>query len=130
VVVQAEGVPLGEEDAIVKYLLMLTDVAGKWDTVPPQEQQRIIDAHNAFGAALRAEGRFVSSFRLRPPGEAKTLHFVNPERRDVTDGPFTETKEVMGGYYVIEAGSMDEAIAWARRIPLVYGSIEVRPVWE
>jgi hypothetical protein len=130
VVVQAEGAPLGEEDAIVKYLLMLTDIAGKWDTLPPPEQKRIIDAHNAFGEALRAEKRYVSSFRLRPPSEAKTLHFVSPERRDVTDGPFTETKEVMGGYYVIEAGSMDEAIAWARRLPLVYGSIEVRPVWE
>ena len=130
VVVQTGASPRGEEDAIVKYLLMLTDIAGKWDTLPPQEQTRIIDAHDAFGEALRAEKRFVSAFRLRPPGEAKTLHFVNPERRDVTDGPFTETKEVMGGYYVIEAGSIDEAVAWARRLPLAYGSIEVRPVWE
>ena len=114
----------------MKYLLMLTDIAGEWDTLPPAEQKRIIDAHDTFGEALRAEKRYVSSFRLRPPNEAKTLHFVNSERRDVTDGPFTETKEVMGGYYVIEAGSMDEAIAWARRLPLVYGSIEVRPVWD
>ena len=114
----------------MKYLLMLTDVAGKWATISPQEQRRIMDAHDAFGDALRSERRFVTSFRLCPPGEAKTLHFVSPEQRDITDGPFTETKEVMGGFYVIEATSMDEAIAWARRIPLAYGSIEVRPVWE
>ena len=114
----------------MKYLLMITDIAGKWDTIPPAEQARIMEGHNAFGSALRAENRFVSSFRLRPPAEARTLRLVAPERRDVTDGPFTETKEVMGGYYVIEAGSMDEAIGWARRIPLAYGSIEVRPVWE
>ena len=114
----------------MKYLLMLTDIAGKWDTLPPAEQARIMEAHGAFGQALRAEDRYVSGFRLRPPGEARTLRLAGPDRRDVTDGPFTETKEVMGGFYVIEAGSMDEAIGWARRLPLAYGSIEVRPVWD
>ena len=114
----------------MKYLLMITDIAGKWDDLPADEQRRILEAHDAFGRALDAENRQVSSFRLRPPGEAKTLRFAGPDRRDVTDGPFTETKEVMGGYYVIEASSMDEAIGWARRLPLAYGSIEVRPVWE
>ena len=114
----------------MKYLLMITDIAGKWDTIPPDEQARILEAHDAFGRALRAENRFVSSFRLRPPNEARTLRFAGPDRRDVIDGPFTETKEVMGGYYVIEADSMDEAIGWARRLPLAYGSIEVRAVWH
>jgi hypothetical protein len=48
----------------------------------------------------------------------------------VTDGPFAETKEVLGGFYVIEAASMDEALEWARRIPMGRGSIEVRPMWS
>jgi hypothetical protein len=113
----------------MQYLLMLTDIDGRWDALPAAEQARIMAGHEAFHAALRDEGRYVTSFRLRPPREARTVRFATDDGRSVSDGPFTETKEVMGGFYVIEAGSMDEAVAWARRVPLAYGSVEVRPVW-
>ena len=48
----------------------------------------------------------------------------------VTDGPFTDGREVMGGYYVIDCDTIEEALEWAKRIPLAYGSIEVRPIWS
>jgi hypothetical protein len=113
----------------MKFLLMITDVDGAWDRVPQAEQERILQGHGEFGRALTAEGRFVSSFRLRPSREAKTVR-IDGTRRIVTDGPFAETKEVMGGYYVIECATMADAVEWARRLPAIYGSIEVRPIWE
>ena len=114
----------------MKYLLMISDIAGRWDAMSPAEQQRTMAGHAALREALVAEKRLVTSFRLRPPGEAKTVRLVRDGERTVTDGPFTETKEVMGGAYVIDVGSMDEAIGWAKRIPLAYGSVEIRPLWE
>ena len=113
----------------MKFLLMLTDIAGEWDRVPAAEQARILEGHGAFERDLRAQKKFVSSFRLRPPAEAKTVRLLPGGVRTVTDGPFTETKEVMGGYYVVDCDTMEAALDWAKRIPLVYGSIEVRPVW-
>jgi hypothetical protein len=114
----------------MKYLLMITDIDGKWDTVPLAEQEAIFARHNELMTALQAERKYVTSLRLRPPREARTVRLVSGDGRTVTDGPFTETKEVMGGFYVVEADSMDEAIGWAKRIPLVYGSVEVRQAWD
>ena len=114
----------------MKYVLMLADTPGSWDTMTPAEQQRTMDGHRAFAEALVAEKKMAGGFRLRPIGEAKTLRRRGAEGGDVTDGPFAETKEVLGGFYVIEAASMDEALAWARRIPMGLGSIEVRPMWS
>jgi hypothetical protein len=113
----------------MKFLLMITDIAGAWDRVPAADQAKVLEAHDQFGAALRAEGSFVTSYRLRPVGEAKTVRVRGAERL-VTDGPFAEAKEVMGGFYVVDCASMDAALEWARRLPSLYGSIEVRPIWE
>jgi len=115
----------------MKFLLMITDVAGAWDALSPAEQEGVMSGHRRFGEALHAERKFVSAFRLRPADTARTVRFRPEDGRTVTDGPFSETKEVMGGYYVIDVPSMDEAIEWAKQIPLAYpSSVEVRPVWE
>jgi hypothetical protein len=108
---------------------MIADPPGSWDAMPPDEQQRIMEGHRTFAEALVAEKKMAGGFRLRPIGDAKTLRRRGVEG-EVTDGPFAETKEVLGGFYVIEAASMDEALAWARRIPMGVGSIEVRPLWS
>ena len=100
-----------EEETLREYLLMLTDIAGRWDAMPPAEQQRIMDAHRRVRRRAPRGEAARDVYRLRPPDQARTVRFVAPERRDVTDGPFAETKEVMGGFYVIEAASMEEAIA-------------------
>jgi hypothetical protein len=114
----------------MKFLMMLTDIAGEWNRLPAAEQARIMEGHGVVARELRAQQRFMGSYRLRPPDEAKTVRLLPGGDRTVTDGPFAETREVMGGYYVIDADSMEEALAWAKRIPLAYGSIEVRPIWE
>ncbi len=114
----------------MKYVLMIADPPGSWNAMTPAEQQRVMDGHRAFAEALVAEKKMGGGFRLRPTADAKTLRCRGAEGGEVTDGPFAETKEVLGGFYVIEAASMDEALAWARRIPMGRGSIEVRPVWS
>jgi len=114
----------------MRFLLMLTDIAGEWDRVPAAEQARILEGHGIIGQELRAKGKFVGSHRLRPPGEAKTVRVAPGGGRIVSDGPFAETREVMGGFYVIDSDSMEEALEWAKRIPLRHGAIEVRQIWE
>jgi hypothetical protein len=112
------------------FLLMLTDIPGEWDRLPATEQERILTEHGVVERELRAQKKFVGSYRLRPPDEARTVRLLPGGERTVAAGPFTDGKEVMGGYYVIDCDTIEEAIGWARRIPLAYGSIEVRAIWR
>jgi len=81
----------------------------------------------AFNAELIEAGNFVGGASLAPTATATTLH-KTPESTSTTDGPYTETKEQLGGFYLIEAADLDEALAIAGRVPIPYGSFEVRPV--
>jgi hypothetical protein len=79
---------------------------------------------------LRAQGRLISSEELAPVSTATTVEVRNGDTL-VTDGPFAETKEALGGYYLIEADSLDDAIEWAARIPAARsGKVEIRPVHD
>jgi len=87
-----------------------------------------IDAYNAFSTHIRDRGAFVAGEALHPTATATTVR-VRDGRTLTTDGPFAETKETLGGYYVVEAKDLDEAIDYAARIPgAAVGSIEVRPI--
>jgi hypothetical protein len=78
---------------------------------------------------LKDAGAFVSNHGLKGPEAATTVRVRDGETQ-ITDGPFAETKELLGGYFVIEAADLDGAIGWAERAPNVnYGSVEVRPIW-
>ena len=84
----------------------------------------------AYDASLRKEGRCIASEALQPVRTAATVRVRNG-KVDIIDGPFTETKEILAGFYLIEAADMDEAIKLAAQIPPArVGSIEVRPVRE
>ena len=86
--------------------------------------------YTEFTEAIRKSGHFVGCNRLLPPAAATTVRVRNG-RVSMTDGPYTETKEQLGGYYVIEATDRDEAIAVAARIPGAWiGCVEVRPIAE
>jgi hypothetical protein len=85
-----------------------------------------MEEHRRFRAALEAEGRFVASYQLAGRAEARTARRDPSGRIAVLDGPFAETKEVVGGFYVIEADSLDEALEWAKRSRFITGSNEVR----
>jgi hypothetical protein len=113
----------------VKFMLMLTE-DDRLQERPVRETERILEQHRRVGQELRAQGKWVSGTRLRPAAEAATIRRTN-DRWVVTDGPFAETKEAIGGCYVIECDSTEEAIEWAKKLPVFeYGAVEVRRVWE
>ena len=95
-----------------------------------EENERLVGECAAFGDELRHKGILLAADRLRPTQTAKTVRVRNGQPQ-TTDGPFAETKEQLGGFYMIDVETFDEALAWAARVPPAkYGSIEVRPVWD
>jgi hypothetical protein len=96
----------------------------------PADADRHYDEYGEFTRAIRRSGHLLGSNRLMPPETAKTVR-VRDGKVITTDGPFAETKELFGGYYLIEAASMEEAIQVASKIPGArLGCVEVRPVAE
>ena len=107
--------------------LLYGDEAGE-AALSEAEQRAIIEAHGAFGNALRERGQYVYGEAL---GGSKSAALVRPGRRGVTDGPYAETKEQLGGLYVVDCADRDEAIELARGVPASPGlAIEVRPILD
>ena len=98
---------------------------------PPEEVMAAeMEAYNAFGQHITDRGAMKGGEALAPSSTATTVR-VRDGRTISTDGPFAETKEVLGGFYLVEAADLDEAIGYAAMIPgAKHGSIEVRPVWD
>lgn len=95
-----------------------------------EEMQGVMRDYYAFTSAIKKSGHYRAGDALHPVGTATTVQMRNGKRL-VTDGPFAETREQLGGYYLVEADDLDTAVEIASRIPDArYGSIEVRPVWE
>ncbi len=95
-----------------------------------QAWQDIVNAHNAFGGELVQSGAMRGGAGLKNPDTATTVH-VTAQGRTVHDGPFAETREQLGGFYLIEAADLDGAIAWAKKLPIAgTGSIEIRPCMD
>ena len=93
------------------------------------EFQAYMSTWMGFNEELKGSGHFVAGSGLHPTSTATTLRRTFGEAEPtVTDGPFAETKEQLGGYYEIDVANLDEALAWARKLPVPAGSIEVRPV--
>ncbi len=94
----------------------------------PEQQQAMMGEWFAYTDALKAAKAYVAGDALHPTKTATSVRMRDGERM-ITDGPFAETKEQLGGYYLIDAKDLDEAIAWAAKCPgALHGSIEVRPV--
>lgn len=117
----------------MKFMLLLAQDRGAWESEPQSEKDRTYNAHMVVYRELEAQGKLLGSTRLRPCSESKTIRLKNGKPVAI-DGPFSETKEVIGGTYVIECASMDEAVGWAMKMPhfgdLKYAGIEIRPIWE
>ncbi|HEX7213057.1 MAG TPA: YciI family protein, partial [Methylomirabilota bacterium] len=91
--------------------------------------EAIVQGHARFAQELRATGKMVHAERLRPDSDGSRIR-VKAGQRQVMDGPFTETKEALGGFYLIECETREEAVEWAKKIPLGEGGyVEVRPIW-
>lgn len=111
----------------MKYVLLIHWNEKTGLARPAVEEEEELAAHGEFVDALGA--RLVAGERLRPTADGRKVT-VRGGRPLVTDGPFAESKEVLGGYYVIECASLEEAVGWAGRCPSAkHGTVEVRPVW-
>ena len=109
----------------MKYMLLMYANQAEHPGQAPEEYQRWA----ALGAELEAAGALLSNTGLSPVADATTVK-VRDSKTLITDGPFAETHEQLAGYYLLECKDLDEAVAWAAKIPMAeYGSIEVRPEW-
>jgi Uncharacterized protein conserved in bacteria len=114
----------------MQYLLLLYSNEHGWDSLTPAQQQQGAAAYKAYTEALQKSGALKGSNRLQPTSTATTVRNENGKAQ-VLDGPYADSKEQRGGYYLIEAADLDAAIAWANRCPGAgHGTIEVRPIWE
>ena len=112
----------------MQYLLLIYYDESAWSTMPDAERDRMYAEYGAFTEDLRDSGALVGANQLQPTSTATAVQVRDGDIL-TTDGPFAETKERLGGYYLIEAESLDEAIDWAAKIPSARaGTIEVRPV--
>jgi hypothetical protein len=113
----------------MKFLLLLHDDVSAVDALTALERRAIVDEHIAFAAMLRESGRLLAGEALQGPEAAAV---VRPGQQPlVTDGPFTETKEAIGGFYLLECESRDEALEVAARAPRSPGiAVEVLPIAE
>ncbi len=113
----------------MKYLCMIS-AEQVMETMPAAEAESHFQEYAEFTSDIRASGHFLAANRLRPVTTATSVR-VRSGRVQVTDGPFAETREQIGGYFVIEATDLNDAIQVAARIPGArYGTVEVRPIAE
>ena len=107
-----------------QYLILIYEDEASYETATPDVMGEVMAEHEAFSAGVEALGaRIVGGEALEPTTTATSVR-----GGEVTDGPFVETKEALGGYYVVDAPDLDTALAVARTVPARFGGVEVRPV--
>lgn len=112
----------------MKYIFLLHSQEGGWKKLPLAEQQRWMKAYSDFTEALVASGAYKGGSQLQRSKLAATVRTKNGKLL-VTDGPFAETKEQLGGYFIIDVPNRRSAIAWAKKCPAAkHGIVEVRPL--
>ena len=112
----------------MRYLCLIYENEKAWESMPPAESEAVMGEYFAFTEGIRGKGQLVAGEALHPTPTATTVRVRNG-KISTTDGPYVETKEQLGGFYLIEAGDLNEAIQIAARIPSArYGGVEVRPV--
>jgi hypothetical protein len=113
----------------MQFLLLIYSNEKNFDQMTEAEKAKIFGEYMEFGKSITASGHRLGSNRLDITAKARTVR-LRDGKRLVTDGPFAETKEQLGGYFLVEAKDIDEAVALAARIPGArHGSIEVRPIF-
>jgi hypothetical protein len=114
----------------MRYMLLICGDENAIAAMSPEEGQSMMAEYLAFGEEMTKRGVLESGERLRPTTDATTVQ-VRDDKVLTADGPFAETKEQIGGYYLADCKDLDEAIEVASRIPGArLGTIEVRPIWE
>lgn len=112
----------------MKYILLIYGNPAAEALLSEEQMQEVYQAHEAYGQAMQEAGVLRGGAELKPPTTATTVRFAGG-RTTLVDGPFAETKEHLGGYYLIETDTLDQALAWAAKLPVVGdGAVEVRPL--
>jgi hypothetical protein len=112
----------------MQYMLLIYGDENAWESLPPEEQGKAMQEWFDYTRWLKDTGAYVAGDALAPTTSATSVR-VRDEKTLTTDGPFAETKEQLGGYYLIEAANVDDAIAAAARCPGARGgTMEVRPI--
>ena len=114
----------------MQYLMMLYAEEAGFAKVQPEQMQAVMADFNAFTNEVKEKNVYGGSNRLRPVASATSVR-VRDGKTLITDGPFAETKEQLGGYYLLDCKDLDEAIEYAAKIPgALWGTVEVRPIWS
>ena len=112
----------------MKYILLIYGDEQVWASMGEAEMRQLYAEHRAYGEAMTKAGVMTGGSELKPASTATSVRFTNGQPR-ITDGPFAETKEQLGGYYVVDVANLDEALEWARKMPgMTSGTVEVRPL--
>lgn len=114
---------------MAKYMILIYGDQQQWDAMTPDERQALYAGHGAFAA--KAGSRVLSTGELQPPPMSTTMRSDDSGRVVTTDGPFLETKEILGGYYVLEAADLDEVLELVATLPEVHAhhsGVEIRPL--
>lgn len=113
----------------MQYLLMLHTDETRWAQMTEDQRQQGVAAYTAYAEALRKEGILQDGKRLQPVAAATTVR-ITGGKTQVLDGPYIDSKEQIGGFYLIDVPDLDAAIAWAARCPTAsHGVVELRPIW-
>jgi hypothetical protein len=112
----------------MRYMLTIVGEEGGWEDISPEDMKAGMQAWFTYTEELKAAGAFVAGEGLQESATATTVRASDDGGRVVTDGPFAETKEQLGGFYLVEVNDLDEAIEWAKKVPIRGGGVEVRPV--
>jgi hypothetical protein len=113
----------------MKYMLLIMNGDQKNAFPAEPDFPAIFADFHKLTEEMQARGKFLHSARLRPGAEAKVVRVKRDRSSTITDGPFLETKEAVGGYFLVECASEAEAIEWARKFPPSF-TVEARQVWE
>ena len=114
----------------MQYMLMAYVNENGWQSLPQAEREKGIAAYAAYVEALQTSGVLKGSNRLGPSAAATTVRTTNGKTQ-VLDGPYADTKEQLGGYFLIDVPNLDDALSWAARCPASsHGTVEVRALWS
>ncbi len=112
------------------YVLALISAEGGLEDASPEEMKAVMDRWDSFTKKSVDEGAFIAGEALQPTESASTVRIKQGEDPVVSDGPFAESKEQLGGFYLLECKDLDEALDHAKQIPFQDGWVEVRPVMD
>lgn len=114
----------------MRYILLIYGGEKLIENAQPEDWQALMVAHQEWGAEAEKRGLKPTGDALHPTAMAKSVRFENNQAKLTTDGPFAETKEQLGGFYIIDCETEAEALEMAAKLPVAFGSVEVRPVVE